>query len=58
MAARRKLIDQFIWLDRVQWLWRESAAAGNLPLDGDSHPLREFDLVTRLSAWSDPNKVN
>jgi hypothetical protein len=20
--------------------------------------LREFDLVTRLSAWSDPNKVN
>jgi hypothetical protein len=23
-----------------------------------SQLLREFDLVTRLSAWSDPNKVN
>jgi hypothetical protein len=23
-----------------------------------SRLLREFDLVTRLSAWSDPNKVN
>jgi hypothetical protein len=23
-----------------------------------SNLLREFDLVTRLSAWSDPNKVN
>jgi len=43
-AARRKMIDQFIWLDRLQFLWK-AEQSWSCPKPPDSELPGPFDLV-------------
>lgn len=52
-AARRRFVNRFIWLDRVQWLWRDGAEKELAEVEGLSDPLHLSDLVVSFLGGAD-----
>lgn len=51
--ARRRFVDRFIWLDRVQWLWRDGAEKELAGVEGLADPLQLSDLVVSFLGGAD-----